>query len=87
VLNIKYIFLPTFKGYCGIVELLICKGCSVSPVDEDLDTPLHLILTRHFDGKNVDQAHTSQNGQMLNPVIALELKKHENAPSIATVSV
>jgi len=58
----------------------------VSPTDEDSDTPLHLILMRHFDGKNDSQAHSSQGGQMLNPVTALELKKHDNAPTIATVS-
>ena len=65
--------------------MLIGKGASVSPTDEDSDTPLHLILMRHFDGKNDQQAHNSQSGQMMNPVTAQELKKHENAPMIAAV--
>ncbi len=73
------------QGYCGLVELLVSKGASVSPTDEDFDTPLHLVLLRHFDGKHDQQGHTSQGAQMLNPVTALELKKHENAPTIAAV--
>jgi E3 ubiquitin-protein ligase mind-bomb len=68
------------QGYSELVELLLSKGADISVEDEDGDTPLHTVLSRHFDGQS--QQHSSH---MPNPVVAMELKKLDNAPLIAEV--
>jgi len=80
--------LAVSQGYCGIVEFLIGQGAVVSPEDEDSDTPLHVILTKHFDDSQAEEPHptTPGTGPILNPVTVIELRKHENAPQIAAVS-
>ncbi len=54
---------------------------SLSPEDEDGDTVLHSVLTKHFD----TQGHSGHHPQLPNPVIGSELRKHDNAPVIAEV--
>jgi len=57
----------------------------VSPEDEDSDTPLHVILTKHFEVQSEEPQTSTSSGQVLNPVTAIELRKHENAPQIAAI--
>ncbi len=78
------LLLAVSQGYCGIVELLVAKGAAISPEDEDGDTPLHTVLIKHFNGHSSQDQ--SNHPHIPNPMISMELRKHENAPIIAEVS-
>jgi len=80
------LLLAVSQGYCGLAELLVFKGANVSLEDEDGDSPLHIILTRHFDGaNNPSSQHQGSHPYVQNSVTAGELKKHEHAPTVAQV--
>ncbi|CAL8095409.1 unnamed protein product [Orchesella dallaii] len=79
------LLLAVSQGYCGIVELLVAKGAAISPEDEDGDTPLHTILIKHFNGHSSQDQ--SNHAHIPNPMISMELRKHENAPVIAEIVV